>query len=430
MNNTEILIVGAGATGLMAAYTLSKAGKKVAILEARNRFGGRIHTLDGSSFFKHAELGAEFIHGNLPVTLQLLKEAGIDYYSASGEMWHYDKGVFSNDPQQMEDWDMLMKKLNALKTDITIGDFLQQEFSEGKYDDLRISVTRFVAGFDTADIHKASAFALRQEWQADDEDAQYRIDGGYCKMMDYLVNESKASGAQLFLNTVVKDIYWEGKQVKIVTADGVNYKAEKVIIALPLGVLQAENTITFYPPIHEHTGAIQQMGFGAIIKILLEFRDIFWEDEETTKVAGHSLKEMGFLLSNEEIPTWWTQYPKHSTVLTGWLGGPNAEAKKDTPNEELLQQAIQSLANVFKRDVEDLKTNLVTWNVINWTADPFTLGSYAYDTIEAPDARRTLSNPVNDTIYFAGEYLYDGPAMGTVEAALSSGLDAAKKILA
>ena len=68
MEISDILIIGAGATGLMAAYKLSEAGKKVIVLEARNRTGGRIHTMSHESFFKHAELGAEFVHGDLPVT--------------------------------------------------------------------------------------------------------------------------------------------------------------------------------------------------------------------------------------------------------------------------------------------------------------------------------------------------------------------------
>ena len=58
-----------------------------------------------------------------------------------------------------------------------------------------------------------------------------------------------------------------------------------------------------------------------------------------------------------------------------------------------------------------------------------TRGSYAYDTIEASSSRIVLQSPVNNTIFFAGEYLYEGTAMGTVEAALTSGLQAAEKCL-
>jgi monoamine oxidase len=433
MKNSEVLIIGAGATGLTAAYTLAKAGKKVTILEARNRAGGRIHTLNNNSFFKHAELGAEFVHGNLPVTLKLFKEGEIKYHSASGEMWHYNNGRFTKGFEQADNWELLIQKLNELEQDISIGDFLEQQFNDEKYSKLKKLVNKFVSGYDTADPFKVSAFALHKEWQSEDEDTQYRVDGGYGKMINYLANESKANGAQLFLNSVVKDIHWEHNQVEAITADKVSYKANKVIIALPLGVLQAdtseEGAITFSPSVPQYNQAIQQMGFGAIIKILLAFKNAFWEDEETAILAGSSLKEMGFLLSDEEIPTWWTQYPEHSNVLTGWLGGPPAEKKIDLSNEELLQQGIQSLSNIFKRNIEELKDNLIVWNVVNWTADLFTRGSYAYDTIAAPGARKILNGPINNTIYFAGEYLYDGPAMGTVEAALTSGEEIAKGII-
>ncbi len=89
--------------------------------------------------------------------------------------------------------------------------------------------------------------------------------------------------------------------------------------------------------------------------------------------------------------------------------------------------AIQSLAVIFNKSEEELKDNLVAWKVANWTTDPFTLGSYVYDTIESHAARKILSHPINDTIYFAGEYIYEGPVMGTVEAALTSGQETAAR---
>ena len=69
---TDVLIIGAGASGLMAARELTKQQKSVMILEARNRTGGRIHTVRDDKLELPAELGAEFIHGKLPVTLNLL----------------------------------------------------------------------------------------------------------------------------------------------------------------------------------------------------------------------------------------------------------------------------------------------------------------------------------------------------------------------
>lgn len=110
METSDILIIGAGAAGLMAAYKLSANGKKVIVLEARNRIGGRIHTIENESFFKHAELGAEFVHGDLPVTLNLLKEAVITYNHAGGEMIRFKDGRFIKDEQFVEEWDVLLKK--------------------------------------------------------------------------------------------------------------------------------------------------------------------------------------------------------------------------------------------------------------------------------------------------------------------------------
>ena len=171
------------------------------------------------------------------------------------------------------------------------------------------------------------------------------------------------------------------------------------------------------------------MGFGAIIKILLEFNAPFWEDEQTRELTGDNPKKMGFLLSDEEIPTWWTQLPKQSPVLTGWLGGPAAAKMKGEVDSALLQKALESLSNIYKRSVDELQNKLVAFNIANWTNDPFTLGSYAYDTVDAHLAREILQKPIDNTIFFAGEYLYEGHAMGTVEAALTSGKEVAGKIL-
>ena len=71
----KVIIIGAGAAGLMAARLLAEQGYTVTILEAQDRTGGRIHTLHDKSFAQPVELGAEFIHGNLPVTIGLLKES-------------------------------------------------------------------------------------------------------------------------------------------------------------------------------------------------------------------------------------------------------------------------------------------------------------------------------------------------------------------
>ncbi|MCD8740299.1 FAD-dependent oxidoreductase [Mucilaginibacter roseus] len=431
MKKTDVLIIGAGASGLMAAYQLTKAGKTVTVLEARNRTGGRIHTIYNELFFQQAELGAEFVHGNLPVTLQLLDEAGLKYQQAGFEMWQYDNGRFSQNDEITEGWDNMLDKLNELNEDMPLLDFLNKHFADEHYADLRKSAIRFVSGYDTADPALASAKALGNEW-TNEEDDQYRVTPGYCRMVKYLVDTCKLAGNSIVLNTIIKELRWHAGNVTAVSADGNEYSATKAIIALPLGVLKAptsaSSSVKFSPDIPGHLKATQNIGFGAIIKILLEFDEAFWHSEQVARLAGADLKDMGFLLSNEVIPTWWTQAPKATPVLTGWLGGPQAFDKKDVSNEDMLQQALASLSHIFKIAPEVLKNKLIAWNIANWTADPFTLGSYAYDMVGSDKAREVLYQPIEDTLYFCGEYLYEGAAMGTVEAALSSGKNVAERI--
>ncbi|RFZ90676.1 FAD-dependent oxidoreductase [Mucilaginibacter conchicola] len=428
MKKNTVLIIGAGAAGLMAAHLLSKAGKKVTVLEARNRTGGRINTVNNESFFKETELGAEFIHGDLPVTLDLLKEAQLPYRSANAEMWRYKDGRFDENSMVIDDWDMLMQRLDELQEDIPVWDFIERYFPGERYEELHNSVWSYVSGYDTADPRNASTFALRNEWEHEEMEAQHRVQGGYCTMINYLSNSCKSNGGEVFLNAVVKQVNWQPGHVVATLTDNTTYEAAKLIIALPLGVLQAKagetGAIDFEPSIGAHTTAIQQMGFGAVIKILFAFENAFWLD------APHpNMDKMGYLFSEEEIPTWWTQAPNHSKVLTGWVGGPAAWEKAGKTDIELRDEGLQSLANIFNANTEELKGKLIAYRIMNWTADPFTRGSYAYDKVETPQGREVLSKPLEDTIYFAGEYLYTGTAMGTVEAALSSGKKTAEMIL-
>ena len=114
MKPTDIIIIGAGAAGLMAAYTLVKAGKKVTILEARNRIGGRIHTINNKSFSKPVELGAEFIHGDLPVTLGLLKAGGIRFSRAGSRCGSTTTGHWNKAMSLLKDGIACLKNLMHL----------------------------------------------------------------------------------------------------------------------------------------------------------------------------------------------------------------------------------------------------------------------------------------------------------------------------
>ena len=91
-NPNHIVVIGAGAAGLMAARELAREGKRVTIVEARDRCGGRIHPLPSPDFGYPAEGGAEFVHGEAPVTNGLLREAGLSLLTIEGMQWTVEDG--------------------------------------------------------------------------------------------------------------------------------------------------------------------------------------------------------------------------------------------------------------------------------------------------------------------------------------------------
>ncbi|MEO5998134.1 MAG: NAD(P)/FAD-dependent oxidoreductase [Chitinophagaceae bacterium] len=428
---TDVIIVGAGACGLIMARKLSQAGMKVVILEGRDRLGGRIHTLEHTSFAAPLEAGAEFIHGKLPVTMELLKEAGIQSRVIGGDSWRFIRGQFTQDDDGMEKGELVTKRLHELKEDITVASFLQKYFPETAYEGLRNSVKGFVEGYDAANINRASAFSLRKEWVDNEDWEQYRVNGGYIQMIRFLEDECKKNGCLIYPSSIVKEIKWSSGHVEVTTDTHQRYTGRKIITTIPLGVICSENnakaSIHFSPSLPDKWEAMKALGFGGVIKILLLFKHAFWKDHSVT--PGKSLRNMGWLFSEAPVPTWWTQVPDDSNLLTGWLAGPKSEQWKDADDSELLGEALNSLCMFFSMNRDTLHKLLVHSQVINWLADPFSLGAYSYATPESAASIKRISEPVEDTLFFAGEAFNDGPEIGTVEGALANGLRVADLVL-
>lgn len=421
-NTTDIIIIGAGAAGLMAARELVTTGSTVRVLEASGRAGGRIHTLNTGDKENFLELGAEFIHGNAVLTKKLLQEAGISYYLTEGKTWRFTGGTLLPNEEIIPGWEELIDRLKSLDSDLPLQKFLDKYFAGSEYEQLREEAMRYASGLDTADPADVSSFALREEWEMEEDAPQYHINGGYGQLINFLVTECMAGGCSIQLNAVVKEVIWEPGSVQLITEDNCSYTASKLIITTPLSILQADpgqkGALRFSPGIPDYLTAINRMAMGAVIKFVLVFKKAFWH---TIEVRGKSLRDMQFLFSHEPVPTWWTCVPDPRLVLTGWLGGPAARKWKELSDEQLLNHALYSLSSIFSIPVNILQESLNDAYVRNWTAQPFTLGSYSYGTVETEMSLKLLKQSIHNTLYFAGEAFYSGPFMGTVEAALISG---------
>src|ERR1700726_445490 len=358
----HIVVIGAGAAGLMAARELARAGKRVSILEARDRCGGRIHPLPAAKFGYPAEGGAEFVHGEAPVTHGLLREAGLSLLPIQGTQWTVEDGKFSReqsrDPHEAE----LHKVLQELKDDMTVAEFLRRHFAGPEYGRLRHSIERMVEGYDAADPERASILALRDEWMDGGRRTQARIIGGYGALVDFLTAECRNQGVAIHLGSAVSAIEASNGRGVVHCANGDAHECDAVVLTVPLPLLK---DIALPSMERERAAAAAQIGFGNVIKIVMRFETRWWLDERK------DLADLTFLLSEERIPVWWTQHPCDLPVLTGWLGGPKTAGMAQLNERETIEAGLASLADIFGRDPRLLVRSLVAARAIDWAKDRF-----------------------------------------------------------
>jgi len=413
----DAIIVGAGAAGLMAARELGRAGKKVLMLEARDRIGGRIWPLPESEWGYEAQAGGEFVHGDAPISKTLLQESGATLTHPT-EWWSMLDGeskvmehVSPNDPE-------LVAKLNALTEDMTLAEFFDRYFPDNK--DLREYIFSRTEGYDAADPNKSSVFALRDEILNTEDWLQMNIKEGYGVLLKNLERGVLEGGGEIVLNKAVTLVRWQEGVVE--TSDGASYQAPKILVTVPVPLLK---DMTFVPGLPGVKAAAADIGFGGVLKILLRFKSRWW----ATPDREQNFERMFFMFSREAIPTWWTQYPEPHTTLTGWLAGPKANSMAEKSDEEIVALALESLSRIFKISIEELRSELVAQKVANWPRDPFARGAYTYSTPRSAGAVAQLRKPIENKLYFAGEALGEGDTGGTVEAALQSGKAAAAQML-
>jgi monoamine oxidase len=426
----SILIIGAGAAGLQAARNLSAAGCRVILLEAAAEPGGRILHLTPEGFSMPIEGGAEFVHGLLPLSLGLAKEAGIALQPVKAEMvrevsaanGEARNGEMEEEDGMGADWGELMQAMAGLSADLPFADFLESYFPGERYQHLKDSARRFAEGYDLADLRRASTLSLYREWSEEmTEEEEWRPAGGYRRMIDLLAKECNRNGVELYCSSPVTEVSWEPGRVVARTAGGRVFSADRMIVSVSLGVLEAGG-LRFQPGLPGLDAALRQMGYGSVVKILLEFRRPFWREK---KPLGRTL----FVISDQAVPTWWTQTGEESRLLTGWLAGEKMQRFLQLDEDGRLDSCLRSLAAIFSRDLTDLRAELEASLILDWGSAPFVRGGYSFETVGAKDARALLSRSFDGTIHFCGEAFYEGRAPGTVEAALCSGQAVAAKII-
>jgi monoamine oxidase len=419
---SDVVVIGAGVAGLAAAGELAHAGLGVTLVEARERMGGRIHTLDPEGAGSPVELGAEFIHGRPRELLGCLADAKTQLEEVTGETACFADGVLS---ACREDGGFeLLEELPAVverEGDMSFAEFLARR----KADPADAAQARaYVEGFNAADAERIGIAALARQQQAEDEidgDRAWRAVDGYDVLPLFLAQRAEQAGVRIVLRAPVTSIEWRAGRVVVRTesAEAPTIVAERALITLPLGVLQAR-AVTFVPEPVTIFKAADKMAPGMAERLSLVFRSAFWEAK---------MPRMSFLFAREMTPsTWWTQRPRSTPMLTAWFGGPKAAAAQNQEPGQLVANALRSLEQIFALTPGALDDELQSWHMHDWQRDPYTRGAYSYAPVGAVDCSAAMAEPVEGTLYFAGEHTDTTGHWGTVHGALRSGVRAARQI--
>lgn len=429
---SDVVVIGAGVVGLMAARQIGAAGRSVTLIEARDRLGGRIHTLHDEEPPVPIERGAEFVHGEDESFRQLLREAGVAMYDVADEHWQFYSGRLTRLKDFWGDLGRVMKRLvPPPKEDRSFAEFLRQR-CRGIPAKTRALARTYVEGFDAAFVDRVSAQSLAAEQEEEASQKQFRLLGGYGRLVDWLAAEVEKSNVRVLLSTNVFEIRWREGRIEVVAGtgrggEGGTFRARCAVITLPLGVLKA-GAVRFVPGLPEEKArALTKIEVSPVVKASMRFADPFWEKVQPPRSDG-SLEAMTFIHSDEAVPTWWTQLPIRTPLLTGWAGGPAAQALSGKPELYIREAALRTLLRLLPITRRRINAMLEHTIVSDWQSDPFSRGAYSFLAVDGGDARRRLARPLRGTLFFAGEATStDAPS--TVPGAVETGRRVAKEVL-
>jgi hypothetical protein len=136
---------------------------------------------------------------------------------------------------------------------------------------------------------------------------------------------------------------------------------------------------------------------------------------------------MSFLFGRTALfPVWWSAHPLWVPMLTGWTGGPPADALVGC---DVADCALDSLAQHLGMPRQQLEGQIVGHWSHDWATDPFARGAYSYGEVDGLEAAQRFARPRENTLFFAGEATDSTGRSGTVHGALASGRRAAQETL-
>lgn len=424
----SVIVIGAGMAGLAAAQKLRAAGKNVIVLEARNRTGGRLFTSTKWADAK-LDLGASWIHGagdKNPIA-KLARDVGARLTTTSlenGEI--FDTNGTQLDTAASAQIESLQASIagvlrNAQKanTDVSVQDAVRtglQYANQTVADRNRID---FLVNTRIEHEYSGAANRLSSFWF----DSGESFEGSEAVFLDgyQVLVEHLAQGLDVRLGQVVKSISYANETEVSVTTNQGTFTAQRVIVTLPLGVLQS-GAVNFSPALpNGKQTAINKMGMGVLNKCYLRFPRAFWDT---------TVDWINYIPDTNKYGQWaeWVSLarPTGQPILLGFNAAAFGREIENWSDQKIVDSAMATLRTMYGKDIPEPTDSIIT----RWGSDPFAMGSYSCDILgSTPEMRNDLARHVNNRLFFAGEAT-EYQHYQTVQGAYLSGMRAANEILA
>jgi monoamine oxidase len=405
-SSVDVAIIGAGAAGLGAGHALRRSGLSVIVLEARDRVGGRGHTVMASPEVTF-DLGCGWLHSADQNSFVEIAEALDFEIDRKLPPWRERAWGKAFPPGDRDDFirslDEFFERLEqAAKGGVDHPASLYLE-SGNRWNPMIDAISSYINGCETDSLSILDFDAY------EDSNINWRVRRGYGALM-------AAHGASLPLafNCAVALIDHSAKRLRIETSQG-TLSADKAIITVPTNLI-AEEAVRFHPRLPEKIDAARGLPLGLADKVMLAL-----DEPERLPVDGN----LRGATMRTEMGTYHLR-PFGQPCIEGFFGGRFAQQLEDAGDGAIAAHSIDEivafLGSDFRRKLRPLMES-------RWAHDPFARGSYSHALPGHAGKRAVLAAPIDGRLFFAGEATSPN-FFSTAHGAHDSGVRAAKEVLA